>query len=773
MKHLINLILLLMLLPGAADAIAGKIPGLVPLPMEIHAGNGKFSIHNSTTIYIDPAKPEIRKIAELISLKLSFAGVPGLVIREITPGQKVKRSIELSLTGADPTLGREGYTLNISKHGILIRATNACGLFYATQTLFQLMPAELELKGGIRKTLKLPVVEIRDKPRFPYRGLHLDVCRHFFPLEFVKKYIDLMSTYKMNTFHWHLTDDQGWRIEIRKYPKLTQVGSNRSGTVIGKTSESDGISYGGYYSQDQIREIVQYASERFVNVIPEIEMPGHSLAALSAYPNLSCSGDTFKVLTEWGISDDIFCAGNDSTFLFLQDVLDEVMSLFPSPYIHIGGDEAEKGRWHVCPKCQLRMKAEGLKNEMELQSYFTKRMERYLNSKGRRLIGWDEILEGGLAPEATVMSWRGIEGGIDAARLDHDVIMTPGDYCYLDHYQADPASEPLAIGGYTTLKKVYSYEPIPPVLTQEQGKHILGAQGNVWTEYISTPEHLEYMAYPRAIALAEVNWSPKETRNWDDFSSRMEDQYKRLTYKGVNFSKGSFDVDITTIYDSIGHRNLVKLSDEVKGAEIYYTVDGSEPLLSSNHFKRPFAIDSSCTIKASVFKNGKRLGKNIERTIISNITSGKPVHIYKPYSIKYPACGDQAMTDGLLGTSSFNNGWQGYEGTDMDVVIDLLQACNIHKITTHFIQRINSWVLYPLDVEFSTSIDGINWQKSGTIHTDPQPSKSKEDREFSVEFTPIKARFIRVAAKNTGTLPDWHEYKGGLSWIFADEITVE
>jgi len=603
--------------------------------------------------------------------------------------------------------------------------------------------------------------------------MHLDVGRHFFPVSFIKNYIDLMAMYKMNNFHWHLTDDQGWRIQIKKYPRLTQVGSSRIGTVVGKTSELDGIPYGGFYTQDQIREVVAYASERYVNIVPEIEMPGHCVAALTAYPNLSCTGGPFQVRTEWGVADDILCAGNDSSFTFVQDVLGEVLDLFPSTLIHIGGDEAPKARWKSCPKCQARMKEEGLQNEMEMQSYFTKKVERYLNSKGRRLMGWDEILEGGLPPEATVMSWRGIEGGIDAAQQNHDVVMTPGDFCYFDHYQADPETEPLAIGGYLTLKTVYSFEPTPAVLTASQSKHILGAQGNVWTEYIISPEMVEYMAYPRAIALSEVTWSPKESRNWDDFNARLDDQYKRLRFKGVNFSKGSFEVEITTIRDSLNNRNLVVLSTEARGFEIHYTTDGTEPTARSHIYTKPFGVKSACIVKACLVKNGIVNGKANERSIIVDLASGKPVTLLKPYNIRYPASGRNAMTDGLTGAGSLGPAWQGYEGTDMEVVVDFLKPVAFSKISTSFIQDIGSWVLYPIDVIFSTSNDGINWQPAGNIHTDPQPSKSKADRDFSVTFPEIKARYIKVAAKNNGVMPEWNENKGEKCWIFADEVIVE
>jgi hexosaminidase len=760
------------LLVASIVSFAGNI-SKVPLPMELKEGKGVFKLNASTKILADPGNKELRQIAKLIVQKINMAGGPLLSLEDYQAGAKIKNAILLTLSGGDVMLGNEGYQLEVTKKAITIRSIAPNGIFYAIQSLFQLLPPEIERTSTAKTEYAVPVVLIRDKPRFTYRGMHLDVGRHMFPVSFIKKYIDLMAMYKMNTFHWHLTDDQGWRIEIKKYPRLTQVGSARTATAKGKTDELDGIPYGGFYTQEQAREIVSYAASKFVTVIPEIEMPGHSVAALTAYPFLSCTGGPFQVRTSWGVADDILCAGNDSSFIFVQDVLTEVMDLFPSMFIHIGGDEAPKTRWKVCPKCQERMKIEGLKDEMELQSYFIKRVERFLDSKGRRLIGWDEILEGGIAPEATVMSWRGMQGGIDAARQNHDVIMTPTDFCYFDYYQADPATEPLAIGGMLTLKTVYNFEPAPPVLSPEQSKHILGAQGNLWTEYLQSPEMVEYMAYPRAVALSEVNWSSKDARNWDSFLKRMDNQYKRLEYLGVNYSKGSFQVDITTLRDSLNHRNLIRLSSETLGYDIHYTIDGTEPDAKSTRYDKPFEAVNSCTVKAVLVKNGVVAGTINERNINVNLASGKPVKVLKPYSFKYPGTGDQAMTDGILGTASLKSGWQGYEGSDMEAVIDLLQPIKIRKISTTFIQLISSWVLYPIDVEYYTSMDGINWQLADKLHTDPAPSRSKADRDFSVELPGTTARYIKVFAKNNGVLPEWHEYKGQPSWIFADEVRVE
>jgi hexosaminidase len=418
------------------------------------------------------------------------------------------------------------------------------------------------------------------------------------------------------------------------------------------------------------------------------------------------------------------------------------------------------------------MKQEGLKNEMELQSYFVKRIERFLNSKGRRLIGWDEILEGGLAPEATVMSWRGIQGGIDAAMQSHDVIMTPTDYCYFDYYQADPATEPPAIGGYVTLKSVYNYEPTPPVLDAKHAKHILGAQGNLWTEYIATPDYLMYMAFPRGIALAEVNWSQKADRNWDDFLRRMQDQFTRLDNMGINYSKGSFKTDITAVRDSVNNRNMVKITSEASGFEIRYTTDGSSPDDSSPLYTGPFTIDKTSTVKAVLVKGGVTKGDPSVCEIVEHKAAGKPVTIYKPYSFKYPGTGNNSLTDGLKGGKSFKVGWQGYEGTDMEVVIDLLKPEPINTISTTFIQDVSAWVMYPTEVQYYTSTDGNNWNLVETFKTEPAPSKSKADRDFSAKLNGVTVRYIKVTAVNTGKLPSWHENQGQPCWMFADEVVV-
>ena len=499
-------------------------------------------------------------------------------------------------------LADEAYELSVNATGIHIRASHEKGFFYGVQSFIQLLPADKHIAT-------LPFIEIQDEPRFQWRGLHLDVGRHFFPVDFIKKYIDLMAFYKFNTFHWHLTEDQGWRIEIKKYPKLTEVGSQRKETILEKNFDpyvGDGKPYGGFYTQEEIKEVVAYAQKRQVTIVPEIEMPGHSLAALAAYPELGCANGPYEVGTVWGVYDDIYCP-SELTFEFLENVLTEVMELFPSKYIHVGGDEAPKTAWKKSKVAQDVIKREGLKDEFELQSYFIQRMEKFLNANGRQLIGWDEILEGGLAPGAAVMSWRGEAGGIEAAEAEHYVVMTPNADMYFDHYQADPENEPLAIGGYTTLESVYHYEPIPENLDEAHHKYVMGAQANVWTEYMKTSDHVEYMVYPRAVALAETVWTQPENKDWERFQEKMGHQYELLNARNVNYHVSApegLKVGLT-----LSNEVEINLSTPYEGAKIYYSLDGSEPNENSTLYSAPLKIDISSgavEVKAvTITKTGK------------------------------------------------------------------------------------------------------------------------------------------------------------------------
>jgi hexosaminidase len=500
----------------------------IPKPQNTLVGKGSFYINTKTYIQADENSFEANYLKEAIQIQT------GLHLK-ITSKNNSKNIQLVLLEPKIANFNKEQYEIVVSDSEIVISALTNQGLFYGIQTLLQMVPFEK------KNEIAIPWIKISDAPKYAWRGMHLDVCRHYFPITFIKKYIDYLAHYKMNTFHWHLTEDQGWRIEIKKYPKLTEVGGWRNGSMVGRYDDQkfDDKKYGGFYTQEEIKEVVAYASQRHITIIPEIEMPGHSLAALAAYPELSCTGGPFEVGKKWGVFDDVYCP-KEETFTFLENVLTEVLALFPSEYIHIGGDECPKTRWKSCAHCQKIIQEKGLKDEHELQSYFIQRIEKFVNSNGRKIIGWDEILEGGLAPNAAVMSWRGTEGGIAAAKQKHYVVMTPGSHCYFDHYQGKPENEPLAIGGFTSLEKVYNFNPMPKELDLEEQKYILGAQANVWTEYILTPEQVEYMIMPRMSALAEVLWGTANPENYLDFKTRLQGQENWLKNNNINYRKTSF-----------------------------------------------------------------------------------------------------------------------------------------------------------------------------------------------------------------------------------------
>lgn len=753
---------------------------IIPKPLSTKINHGYFEINKKTKIEYQKLFNDDNRIAEFLSGSLK--GYTGLNIQVDSYSKgKGKDRIILKKVKID-SLGEEGYQLIINKNNVLIEANSGRGLFYGVQTLLQLIPAEdINTLKTTDKKILLPCLEIKDKPEYRYRGMHLDVSRHFFPKEFIKKYIDLIAMYKMNYFHWHLTDDNGWRIEIKKYPLLTKISAwrvnreNQPWNDWTPIQPGEKATYGGYYTQDDIREIVKYAQDRYVTIIPEIEMPAHSSEVFAAYPQYSCTGDTLPVRPGgYWPNADIFCAGNDSTFTFLENILSEVCDLFPGPYIHIGGDEADKTNWEKCPKCQARIKKEGLKDVDELQSYFIKRIEKFLISKHKRMIGWDEILEGGLAPEATVMSWRGIEGGIKAAEMGHDVIMTPTSNCYLDYYQANPEFEPEAIGGFTTLKKVYSFNPTPPGLTSEESKYIIGAQGNLWTEYIKSPEYAEYMVLPRMLALAEDVWTPESEKNWNDFLYRVNQHYKRFDAMKLNYSHGYFGINFSTTYDKNLNRFQVSLSTEQFNPVIHYTLNGTEPDSTSLTYTKPFTLDSTSTIKAGIFSNGK-LVRNISQQLIY-IHEGidkKIIYVNSP-SPKYPGAGSNTLLDGICGNGNFSDGkWQGFEGENFDVIIDLGKPVDVSSVSIDFLQNAASWIFMPENVEVSVSKDGIKYIPF-TIENDiPEKTTKPVIKQFKASFNKAEVEFIHIKATNIGVCPPWHPGAGGKAWLFCDEIIIQ
>lgn len=554
-------------------------------------------------MHLEDASEEILRIVGFLNEKLSKAAGFELQVVDARP-------YEDAICFVAAEMPSESYAINVQPAAISVEYGDGAGAFYALQTLFQLLPVEIfaqERQKGIDWVV--PCCAIEDAPRFQYRGMHLDVCLHYFDFEFLKKYIDVMAAHKVNRFHWHLTEDQGWRLEIKKYPLLTEKGQWRKETVVGSLSSGvyDGIPHGGYYTQEQVKELVKYAADRYVTIIPEIELPGHALAAIACYPELSCGlEDHYETATRWGIFKQVYCP-KESTFEFLEDVFDEVFELFPSELIHIGGDECPKASWKACPDCQALIRKLGLKDEYELQSYFVTRMEKYINSKGRQIIGWDEILQGGLAPNAKVMSWLGEEGGIKAAQQHHEVVMSPHYKYYLDYWQADPYSEPLAMSGPTTLRTMYDYEPVPEVLTQEERKYIIGVEGCVWTEYMPTPERVEYMAWPRMCAIAETGWTRKE-KDWDGFAQRLEKHFGRLDGMEVEYCAAFFSPMIVFHKDT-PHNMVVTMTVDAPGVEIHYTLDGSVPTADSPKYEIPFSINRSQTVTAAAYRDGRQIGE--------------------------------------------------------------------------------------------------------------------------------------------------------------------
>ncbi|MDR1883565.1 MAG: family 20 glycosylhydrolase [Prevotella sp.] len=587
---------------------------ITPVPLELTRKDETFKL--SEKVVFVAGNADVEKVAAYFSAKIKAStGYELKTVKDKPASGYISLSIAPELTVND-----EGYTLDITTSGMDIQAKTPRGLFYGMQTVMQLLPAEIESRTPVENAVwNIPAVTVKDEPRFKYRGMHLDVCRHFSDVDFIKKQLDVLAMFKINRFHWHLTEDQGWRIEIKKYPGLTEKGAMRT--------EGEGNTDGPFfYTQEQVKEVVAYAKERFIEVIPEIELPGHAVAALHAYPEFSCTGKPVEVRNIWGVATDVFCAGNDSVFQFLEDVIAEVVPLFESEYFHIGGDECPKLRWKECPKCQARIRELGLKGDKEhsaeekLQSYFVQRIEKVLLKHNRKMIGWDEILEGGLAPSATVMSWRGEEGGIAAANMGHDVIMTPGAWLYLDKYQGDPKLLPVTIGGLLTLKKVYNYEPVPEKIAADKKHHILGAQANVWTEYKYTDEGKEYDIYPRVIALSELTWSSKEKKNYEDFERRIYNQLVRLDMHGINYhipmpeDKGSHTIKYWG--DSVSapfSSGFVAFTDQAtlefkttEPVKMVYTTDGSEPALKSEVYTKPLTFTENTTLKIrSALSSGK------------------------------------------------------------------------------------------------------------------------------------------------------------------------
>lgn len=747
---------------------------VVPLPQEVSVSQATpFKLGPSTVIAYPKGDNLLKRNAEFLSEYVAQATGYTLAVKESEGEAKQANSIVLCIAeGGD---NAEGYTLTTTSDQIRICGQSANGVFYGIQTLRKAIPAQAQGAAII-----LPAGEVKDAPRFGYRGMHLDVGRHFFPVDFIKKYIDLLALHNMNTLHWHLTEDQGWRVEIKKYPGLTEIGSKRKETVIGRNSgKYDGTPYGGFYTQEECRDVVAYAAERYITVIPEIDLPGHMQAALAAYPELGCTGGPYEVWTKWGISDDVLCLGNPKVIPFLEDVLTEILDIFPSSYIHIGGDEAPRVRWKSCPKCQALIRKEHLKADKEhtaedrLQSYCMARIEKFLNEKGRRVIGWDEILEGDIAPNATVMSWRGSAGGIKAAQMGHDVIMTPNSHCYFDYYQTDNTkNEPLAIGGHLPIERVYSLEPTAQ-LTPEQATHILGVQANLWTEYIATTEYVEYMILPRMAALAEVQWTQPEKKNYNCFGKRLARLLQFYKRDGLNYAKHAFNIKSDFKSDTEARAVNVTLS-VIDDAPVYYTLDGTEPTTSSQKYTAPISIKENAELRAIVVRNGEKTEMS-PRSISFNKATLCPIEMpgAQP-TARYTFKGAPTLVDGMKGKEDFQSGaWLGFLGGAPEFVIDLGQNTEIQRVAIETLVAMNDWISGCAGLKVEVSDDKNTFREVATQQFAEETQNGvREIRNYEATFSPVQARYVKITA-STSILPQGHGGAGKPAFLFIDEICVE
>lgn len=742
---------------------------VVPLPQEITPGSGEaFKLTGSTRIEYAAGDSALATDARLLGEYV--AQMTGLKLKVSEGAGEGKDVIALSANlGGD---NREAYKLTVDAERITIDGASAAGTFYGIQTLRKSIP-----EAGSNNVL-FPPVTISDYPRFAYRGAMLDVSRHFFGVDSVKSFIDMLALHNINTLHWHLSDDQGWRIEIKSRPLLTELGSKRNGTVIGhNTGVYDSIPYGGFFTQEEAKDIIRYAAERHINIVPEIDLPGHMLGALKAYPELGCTGGPYEVWQIWGVSEDVLCAGNDSTYKFIDDVLGEICDIFPSEMIHVGGDECPKVRWAECVKCQAKIKELGLRSddhgtkEEKLQSHVIHHAGDFLASKGRKMIGWDEILEGGLDPDATVMSWRGEAGGIEAVKKGNNVVMTPNTYLYFDYYQSlDREKEPEAIGGYLPVERVYSYEPVPASLTEEEGKRIIGVQANLWTEYIPTFAQVQYMELPRMAALSEVQWS-NAPKDYKAFSARMPRMFNHYDANGYKYARHMFDVAGKLTPDTENHNITLELTT-VDDAPIYYTLDGTEPGEASKQYDSPVAITESCVIKAvAVRKNGN--SNVFTDSVTFNKATARPVTLVTEPHPRYVAKGGATLVDGKFGTNGYNNGdWVGYAGRDLVADVDLEAEESVSSVRVRVCIATGDWVFDARGMEVAVSDDGKTFRTVASEEYPAMTMSSNAIETHALSFAPVKARYVRVTVKSESFIPAWHGGAGRPGFVFVDEIEI-
>lgn len=744
---------------------------IIPKPLDVNCkGDASFLLKDGVAVIYPENNRKMQDNAEFLvdyverqtGVKLtSHAGMP------------VDGAICLTLDLSDDNA--EAYKLIVNDKRVCISGASEAGVFYGIQTLRKSLPVAQDIN------VNLSAVEIYDKPRFAYRGAMLDVARHFYTVDEVKTFIDMLALHNINRFHWHLTDDQGWRIEIKKYPKLMSVASERKETVVGRWYSGiyDGKPYGGYYTQDELRDVIDYAAKRHITIIPEVDLPGHMQAALTAYPELGCTGGPYEVRTIWGVSQDVLCVGNDFTLQFVKDVLSEVADIFPSEYIHIGGDECPKVRWEKCPKCQERIKSLGLKSdakhtkEQRLQSYMIQETAKYLKEKGKRIIGWTEILEGGLVPDATLMSWIGESGGIEAAHQHHDVIMTPNTYLYFDYYQSKKVEdEPLAIGGYLPIEKTYNYEPMPKELTKEEQQYIKGVQANLWTEYIPVFSQVQYMVLPRLGAAAEVQWTDPSKKDYKDFLRRVPHLVAVYDCYGWNCATHVYDVNVDMKADTVNHVLNVQLST-MADDPIYYTLDGQDPTEKSLKYTKPFTIDQSVVLKTMAV-HPDRTSKISVDTIRFNKATLKPVVLLQPNESRFSPDGPVVLVDGRNGNHSFDTGaWLAVAGNDLEAVINMQAETILSSASVHVYVRKDAWLFDARGFSVSVSSDNKNYKEvASQEYKQMQESDSDGIIEHELSFDPCKATYVKIKVISEKSMPDWHWDAGKAPFLLVDEIIL-
>lgn len=747
---------------------------IIPKPLDVNCkGDASFLLKDGVAVIYPENNRKMQDNAEFLvdyverqtGVKLtSHAGMP------------VDGAICLTLDLSDDNA--EAYKLIVNDKRVCISGASEAGVFYGIQTLRKSLPVAQDIQDI---NVNLSAVEIYDKPRFAYRGAMLDVARHFYTVDEVKTFIDMLALHNINRFHWHLTDDQGWRIEIKKYPKLMSVASERKETVVGRWYSGiyDGKPYGGYYTQDELRDVIDYAAKRHITIIPEVDLPGHMQAALTAYPELGCTGGPYEVRTIWGVSQDVLCVGNDFTLQFVKDVLSEVADIFPSEYIHIGGDECPKVRWEKCPKCQERIKSLGLKSdakhtkEQRLQSYMIQEAAKYLKEKGKRIIGWTEILEGGLVPDATLMSWIGESGGIEAAHQHHDVIMTPNTYLYFDYYQSKKVEdEPLAIGGYLPIEKTYNYEPMPKELTEEEQQYIKGVQANLWTEYIPVFSQVQYMVLPRLGAAAEVQWTDPSKKDYKDFLRRVPHLVAVYDCYGWNYATHVYDVNVDMKADTVNHVLNVQLST-MADDPIYYTLDGQDPTEKSLKYTKPFTIDQSVVLKTMAV-HPDRTSKISVDTIRFNKATLKPVVLLQSNESRFSPDGPVVLVDGRNGNHSFDTGaWLAVAGNDLEAVINMQAETILSSASIHVYVRKDAWLFDARGFSVSVSSDNKNYKEvASQEYKQMQESDSDGIIEHELSFDPCKATYVKIKVISEKSMPDWHWDAGKAPFLLVDEIIL-